>query len=123
MTPMLTTERQNIFLDHFSELADVVEDACRYGVSPGLETRYAGVRAWMLTNYRLFKIGLAPYLPQVVRKGNLSWEAPHDSVESLFHPPTLDELCRRSQVSLGQTLSQTRHAVQECFEKSGTLQA
>jgi len=107
------------FVEHYTSLAETINDANRYGQSPGLEAKYLIQRTWMQANYRHFKRQLQGYLGNGTKKkvsAALTWDFPLDPFERLFISPNLAQLLHQDDSTLVKLLSETQSAVASCFQ-------
>lgn len=119
--PNPAEDRARRFCQAFRELAETIQDAERYGTAPGLERRYARVRAWLLANYRAYRPTLAPHFPASDHPSRLHWPAPADPIDQLVTPPTLHNLLHRSSPDLHTLLDQANQAVATCYPQTNGL--
>lgn len=107
------------FVQHYTDLAQTIHDANRYGQSPGLDSNYLAHRAWMQTNYRHFKRTLQTCLKEEAKADSRCislWERPLDSFEMLFSSPNLAQLLHQDNAKLSKLLTDTQSAVSKCFQ-------
>ncbi|QYK53047.1 MAG: hypothetical protein KF824_12415 [Fimbriimonadaceae bacterium] len=107
------------FVEHYTSLAETINDANRYGQSPGLEAKYLLQRTWMQANYRHFKRQLQSYLNTNSKKkvnASMTWDTPLDAFERLFTSPNLAQLLHQDDSTLVKLLNETQSAVANCFQ-------
>lgn len=110
MNPLNSLE---MFHSQFSEVADVIEEATRYGTSPQTEEKYVRLRAWLLVHYKGIQAALAPLLPAEEPGGErMLWHGKRlDAFEKLMASATLERVVRQPESVLTKRLQGVRTAL------------
>lgn len=104
-----------VFSSRFDELAEIIEEAHRYGTSIESEEQYSRLRQWFLIHYKNVRETLRSVMADSgERKGWLNWPGEDlDCFELLIKPPTLDGIARWNDEVLILRLRVIRTAISE----------